>query len=216
MCGRRFVAARKTPYISIPVVKENRTPVVQESRIPVAQGSGSPERRSARLTRTHIAFALLSIVCAAIVVAAITAVPASTPSPAMTEATFPVMVLGYVWDAMYTPLAGAEVNVSMVKPDTTLRTYWTDTTDSSGMYSVTFAPSEWEIGDTILVVAECGMETGTNSTIALDSNVHPAQYVNVTVGTAIPEFSDLGTVVSVVGVLGLFMMVFSARKRKDR
>jgi hypothetical protein len=159
----------------------------------------------------RVAVLIVSLLCVA-AIAGIVMDPSSGAAPAEVTSVFPTDVRGYVRDGGGNPLEGADVTVSMIKPDTTLRASWTDTTDSDGLYITTFAPSEWEVGDTIQVVAEYGLESGSNSVAAADV---PIQYVDVTVGTAIPEFSDLGTVASVGGMLAMFLVVFSARRRKN-
>jgi hypothetical protein len=157
---------------------------------------------------------LVSLACVALLVAATPLVPGSDQG-AQIEGTGPAIIVGRVTDLSFVPLEGADVNVSLIDPgDSSLRAYGHDATDSGGLYSVTFMDT-WEIGDTILVVADHGVESGTNSSVLLDPNTYMIQYVNVTVGTAIPEFSGLGTFVSVGGVLAMFMVVFSARRRKN-
>jgi hypothetical protein len=153
---------------------------------------------------------VLSILCAAVLVAVAIMAP-STQRPSHIEAVFPLTVRGHVWDTVGVPVAGADVEVSMKRPDTSVRSSYTTATNSTGAYSIAFAPAEWEVDDTIFVVAEFGADTVENSTIAEDC---PIQYVNVTMTIAIPEFSDIGKIVSMAGILGIFMMVFFARRRK--
>lgn len=157
---------------------------------------------------------LVSLACAAMLVAATPVAPGSDGS-AQIEGVGPAVIVGRVADVLNVPIEGADVNVSLIDPgDSSLRAYGHDATDGSGLYSVTFMDT-WEIGDTILVVADDGVESGTNDSVLLDPNTYLVQYVNVTVGTAIPEFSDFGTALSVGGVLAMFMVVFSARRRKN-
>lgn len=159
----------------------------------------------------RVAVLIVSLLCV-VAFAGLTMESSSGAAPAEATSIFPTDVRGYVRDGGGNPLVGADVTVSMIKPDTTLRASWTDTTDSDGLYITTFAPSEWEIGDTIQVDADYGGDSGSNSAVAVDVPIH---YVDVTVGTAIPEFSDLGTVASIAGVMGVFMMFFSARRKKS-
>lgn len=152
---------------------------------------------------------VLSILCAGIFVAVAIVAP-SAQKPASIEAAFPLVARGHVWDVGGAPIPGAEVEVS-VKEDDEVRATYTDTTNATGGYSVTFSHEVWDAGNTILVVVEFGGDSVENSTVA---NEDPVQYVNVTMTIAIPEFSDLGGIASVAGIMGIFMMVFFARRRK--
>ena len=170
--------------------------------------------------RFRLAIAAASMLVVALLLATMVAAPASDEGAELEGAPSddPTIVMGTVYDSGGTPVIGADVNVSMYD-GATLRSYQTDVTDSLGMYQANFGfgfgSDDWGVGDTILVVAEYGEESGTNSTVAHDiDDPDSLQYVNVTIGTVIPEFGDLGTVVPVVGVLGMFMAFFFARKER--
>ena len=114
---------------------------------------------------------------------------------------------------------GAEVNVSMYDGET-LRSWFIDETTSDGKYMATFGGGmggePWGVGDTILVVAEAGEYTGTNSTIAHDiDDPGPQQFVNVTLSTVIPEFGELGAMAPIGGLLIVFMTLFFVRRKRE-
>ena len=165
--------------------------------------------------RFRLAIAAASMLVVALLLATMVAAPASDVDAELEGAptTAVTVVMGTVYDSLGDPAVGADVNVSMYD-GATLRSYQTDVTDSLGMYALTFGGMggvEWGVGDTILVEAEYNEESGTNSTTAHDS---PLQQIDVTIGTVIPEFGDLGTIVPVVGVFGIFMAFFFARKER--
>ena len=126
-----------------------------------------------------------------------------------------MIVSGTVYDSGGLPVVGADVNVSMYD-GATLRSYQTDVSDSSGVYAATFGPmmggEPWGVGDTILVVADDGECSGTNSTVAGD-DLFPE--IDVKLTTMIPEFGNLGALVPIVGILGIFMVFFFARKERN-
>jgi hypothetical protein len=163
--------------------------------------------------RFRLAAVATCMVAAGLLLATMVAAPASQEDARLesTPSDEPTFVTGTVYDSGETPVIGADVNVSMYD-GATLRSYATDQTDSQGKYLIEFGflmGPEWGVGDTIVVVAEYNEQSGVNSTVAV---VGPMQYVNVTIGTVIPEFGDLGVVLPVVGVLGMFMALFFARR----
>ena len=138
--------------------------------------------------------------------------PGSAPSEDMT------IVQGTVYDTGGLPVIGADVNVSMYDNET-LRSWLTDTTDSNGMYLITFGGmggEPWGVNDTILVVAESGEYFGTNSTIAHDvDDPGPQQFINVTLSTVIPEFGKLGAMAPMGGLVVVFMALFFLRRKRE-
>ena len=199
ICRRRFIAAQKTHY----------TPQA------IAQASGGTKERGKRL-KSRLAIASASLLVAGLLAAAITVAPSANVSVRLeTDSSDQITVVtGTVYDSGGSPVIGAEVNVSMYDGET-LRSYYQDTTTSDGNYTATFGPlmgAPWGVGDTILVVAEDGEYTGTNSTTAQEC---PLQYVNVTLSTVIPEFGELGSLVPIAGVLSIFMAFFFARRERN-
>ena len=170
--------------------------------------------------RFRLAIAAASMLVVALLLATMVASPASDMGAELESApsTDTTIVMGTVYDSLGDPVVGADVNVSMYD-GATLRSYENDVSDSLGGFVATFGAgpgmSPWGVGDTILVVAEYNEESGTNSTTAHDiDDPGILQQINVTIGTVIPEFGDLGTIVPVVGVLGMFMAFFFARKER--
>ncbi|UCE91289.1 MAG: hypothetical protein JSV90_07720 [Methanobacteriota archaeon] len=168
-----------------------------------------------------MAIAAASMLVAGLMLATIVVAPASQVDAELESAPSdnPTIVTGTVYDSGGTPVIGADVNVSMYD-GATLRSYQTDVTDSLGMYEASFGfgigGDEWGVNDTILVVAEYGEEIGTNSTVAhAIDDPGMLQYVNVTIGTVIPEFGDLGAILPIVGSLGIFMALFFARRKNS-
>lgn len=202
ICGRRFVAAQKTHYT------------------PPAIAVDEPERvRSGERTDLRVVLVAVSVMVAGLLVATMVAAPDSFFSAGtetgLSATADTTAVTGKVW-YMGEVVVGASVTVSMYDGGE-LRSSDSDVTDSLGEYWVTFsnAPMSslpWAVGDTIIVVAEHDSLEGSNSDIAEDSIMHE---IDVTLGTVIPEFGDLGAIAPVAGVLGMFMAFFFARKRKD-
>jgi len=118
-------------------------------------------------------------------------------------------VAGYIYMADgTTPAAGATVVVTMWN-GTTLRSTLTTTSDSTGLYAVTFGfgSASWEVGDLIVVGATLGFEVGEANAVA-DSS--PIQYINVVVGTAIPEF---GAPIALVTAAVAIVVLAAIRRR---
>jgi hypothetical protein len=134
-------------------------------------------------------------------------------SESSSAALFPVNVRGFVRDISGNPIQGANVTVEMMNGPTVVSTKYYDTI-STGLYSVTFAGSEWDINDTIRVTATYGIYTNQNSTVA---TTDPIQYVNVTLSMSIPEFgSVMGLSTSFVTMGLIAVIVTVSRRRKDR
>jgi len=122
-------------------------------------------------------------------------------------------VTGRVYNSGGLPVVGADVNVSMYD-GATLRSYQSDVSDSFGDYVIIFGGAvgpAWAVGDTILVFAEHGDYSGTNSTTAADL---PIQEIDVKLNILIPEFGDLGALVPIAGVFGIFMALFFVRRER--
>ena len=164
----------------------------------------------------RFAVVMVSIVTAGLLVATMAGAP-STFFPADTESepsTEMKLVRGKVWmDSA--PVVGAYVNVSMYD-GAVLRSYYEDFSDSQGDYLATFGGMgglPWAVDDVIVVFAESGDCSSSNNSVA---TTEFQQYVNVTIGTVIPEFGDLGALMPVLAALGMFMAFFYARKGKGR
>lgn len=124
----------------------------------------------------------------------------------------PKVVRGYIRDNEGTVLQNADVTINILYPDTSLRSTLSDTSDSSGFYSVTFGNSDWDIGNTIQVIATYSSNQERNSTLA---NANPVQYVNVTYPYVIDEFgSALGLIMAggaIAAVAAVFLVFFRRR-----
>jgi len=126
---------------------------------------------------------------------------------AETRALFPLNVRGHIYDPSFNPVAGADVTIESWNGATLVQTM-TDTSDVSGLYSVTFASNEWDAGYTISVTADDGSDIVTNSTV-ISSDAVVLLFINVTMTTAIPEFSEAGLVV----VCSAFVLVAAVARR---
>ncbi len=159
-----------------------------------------------RAARTTAVASVLLLVTALLVIMAI--YPASDRSYAGGG---PKNIRGYVYDSLGNPLAGAQVTVLDV---TSTKSLSYDPTEPDGFYTVTFAPSDWNEGDTIQVTASFSGNPDVNTTTADDKAL---QFVNVTIyAVTIPEFDDFIhspiTFVS-IGMIALFVIV---RRRASR
>jgi len=147
-----------------------------------------------------ISIAILSISIIALIVVSSNASAASGPK----------VVRGYVWDSVGRTVEDADVTVNIrYAAGDAVRSTLSDTTDSSGFYSVTFGPSDWDIGDRIEVIATYNAAQESNSTTAIDS---PLQYVNVTYSFEIPEFGSMVGFLASAGIIGIVGWVAIRKK----
>ena len=121
------------------------------------------------------------------------------------------IVRGYVYDSTGTPIENAFVTVQ-IKDGATVKATLTDTTNETGFYSVTFAPGDGVVGDTIFVNATYDMNYNTNSTIATSSQDQPIQFVNVTLGIVIPEFGSIASLILIIFGAAAIFTVMSRKK----
>jgi hypothetical protein len=115
----------------------------------------------------------------------------------------PKIISGHVYlvDGV-TPVASAVI-VATVWNGTSIEATLFATTDSSGFYSVTFAPSDWNIGNFIIVGASAGGDAGEGTAFA-DSS--PTQTINMTLNLAVPEFGVPETLVAGM-VVAMFALI---------
>ncbi len=85
------------------------------------------------------------------------------------------------------------------------------TTDSGGFYTQTFAPTDWEVGDTIKVTATKGVESGSATTTATGD---PTQQVDVTLTAVVPELGS--PALAAVGMLAVVCAALILAKRRAR
>jgi len=135
-------------------------------------------------------------------------------------ATGPKAVKGYVRDVDGNFINDIPITVNIRRAsDNTVRATLTDTSkyvevdgeDWNGYYGVTFGPSDWDIGDTIEVIATHGANQESNSTVA---TVIPFQWVNVTFPYAIPEFGSIVGFLVAGGLIAAVAVVFLVVKKK--
>jgi hypothetical protein len=123
-------------------------------------------------------------------------------------ASAPKNVYGYVYDELGSPVNGAHVNVSIWAGSTYLSAIETDSIDP-GFYAVDFAPSQWDVGNSIKVTAKWGSLEWTNTTAA-DSG--PDQQVDLSLVNLIPEFVGQMSFAPVVVVFGSILLLVFRRK----
>ena len=157
--------------------------------------------------------ALATVVLVAMLIAAIGFNSASDSA----IAAGPKIVRGYVYDAVWNPLADANVTLHvLVGSGPSIRTtMWYDFTETDGFYTITVDNFShfWVTGDTLEVTAKYGAYQATNSTIATD-DTQPVQYVNVTISdVTIPEFGGFVGSVAFVSI-GLIAIVVVIRRRR--
>lgn len=124
-------------------------------------------------------------------------------------------VWGYVYDFSGQPLQGANVVVAVERTGATS----SGVTDSDGKYQASpdFAPnSEYDIGDTIQVVASYNSNVQANSSaVPADIDLTGLMQVDVNYTYEVPEFGTLlGFLVAAV-LVGM-IAVYSVSKRRGR
>ncbi|UCE91288.1 MAG: hypothetical protein JSV90_07715 [Methanobacteriota archaeon] len=133
--------------------------------------------------------------------------------PGNSEAgTFPKLIYGYVWDGAGTPLEGADVTVNIRRPDTSIRATLTSATQLNGDYMVTFAPADWEIGDTIEAISTYQGHQESNSTGPI--TMEEPQWVNISYAFEIPEFGSAAGFLFTGALLGAVAVVMIVYFRK--
>jgi len=120
----------------------------------------------------------------------------------------PKIISGHIYDSGGSPIAGAVVHVASKFGSTTYANL-TQTSDGSGFYFVTFAPSDWEIGYTMEVYATYGSYSAINT---ITASAAPAQVVDVHFSVLIPEFTSL----SFVAVMTVAVSLIGIRLRKGK
>jgi len=120
----------------------------------------------------------------------------------------PKAVYGYVhFSDGVTPVESAIVTATVLDGTTIVATLFAST-DSSGFYTVTFAPSDWNVDNLIIVGAIAGSGAGEGNLIADDS---AAQAINITLDITVPEFE-----LPLVSVVGMVVVMFTLVGRRVR
>lgn len=165
--------------------------------------TGAMAARTARDPR-FVTLASLLVTCALIA-------GLNLGSDSGSAATGPKQVRGFVWDMHWNPVQGANVTVESVKGAVVIKTLYVDATDSNGYYTVSFGPSDWDVGNTLRVTARYDVYSTVNSTGAADS---PYQWVNASLSFAIPEFgSGITAGLTIASFAAMAVAVMSRRRR---
>jgi hypothetical protein len=128
-------------------------------------------------------------------------------------------VQGVIEDSAGNPLEGATVVIEVRDPLNAPSgpTRYTDsvTSDEDGFYFFIlsgFGPVEWQIGDTIKIIATWSGNQKDESAIADDSG---SQTIDVTFPFEIPQFGSILGFGIAAGGIGLIAMVFVVKRKKD-
>lgn len=175
--------------------------------------------RTARLTEAVAAAGVMMIAPLATVVAIVMAVVLATsmvPKNVMVEAPEPqpYSLYGFVFDSGGIPVLNCPVNVTNLANGQ----YIVTTSDPEfGAYIINLKPISGDVepapGTVFRITATLGLDVGVNETATPDP-VGAGFWMNVTLGTVIPEFGEL--VLPIVGMIGMFAIVaVRARSKKD-
>jgi hypothetical protein len=122
----------------------------------------------------------------------------------------PYLVSGTVTDSAGRPIVGAGVVVVMMNGATEVDIA-SDTTDSNGFYTVSFATDNWEIGFSITSTATFN-SVQVSDTIPADE--YPVSTINLQFLFEIPQFGSILGFVATAGLVGVVAVVFLAKKSK--
>jgi hypothetical protein len=165
-------------------------------------------RRKYPLINSRNLSAVLALSFVGIAIVVLLLAPSGPKRESSILATVPKPISGHIYDSGSSPVAGAVVHVASKLGSTTYANL-TTTSDSNGFYVVTFASSDWDIGNTIEVYATYGSYSAINTTTA---NAAPAQVVDVHFSVVIPEFTSF----PVVAVMTVAVSLIGIRLRKGK
>jgi len=150
---------------------------------------------------------VVALVIGVIVAAPLLIVPGDEIKDARITAIGPKVIAGYVYmPGGSTPAVGATV-IATIWNGTSLRATIPTTSDSTGFYTVTFAPTDWDVGNLIVVGVTLGSDFGEANANA-DSS--PLQYIDVALGgAAIPELGLPAALM--VGAVGMIIILAGRR-----
>jgi len=125
--------------------------------------------------------------------------------------TGPLTVWGYVYDFSGQPLEGANVVVTVERTGATS----SGVTGIDGKYQASpdFSTTEYDIGDTILVVANYNSNPETNSTKVLEDL--GVLQIDVLYTYEVPEFGTILGFLVAAGLVGM-IAIYSVSKRRGR
>lgn len=166
-----------------------------------------PVTRRMRAHRLLLVIAVVGVLAGALLM-----VDPGTPEEgkARMAAIGPKIVSGHVYlSGGTTPAVGAMVVATSWDGLSLRGASLPDTTDSSGFYSVTLGPSDWDVGNLVVVAATLDSAVGEGNVVADDAF---EQSVNLVMGTEVPEFGA-PFVLLVVGVVAVALVMGRGRSR---
>ena len=178
-------------------------------------------KHPARTTNAKHTFAILGVIVAIaatpfafVMISVGSGGPAGGSNDASSQAQlFPRPVAGYIYDAGGAPVNGANVIVKMINLVGTVTDTQAQTTLSDGFYAVSFDQANWDVNYTIRIEATKTPDIGINETVCLSVDDVPVQWLNATMGTIIPEFSNYVPVIGSVILGAILAAGYSRRKR---
>ncbi|MBE0517769.1 MAG: hypothetical protein IH630_00905 [Thermoplasmata archaeon] len=165
-----------------------------------------PSNKRIRKRSTHFAVALTTVAFALIASSLMV-------SNGALAAIAPKQVKGYIWDSAGRPADGTDVTINILRQsDSSIRATMSETVGASGYYSVSFDPDEWDIGDTIQVIAT--YESAQQPPVSVVATSVPYQWANVTFLFEIPEFGSYLGLLLAGGAIGAVGIAVVAMKRR--
>ena len=125
-----------------------------------------------------------------------------------TAASDNLIVFGTVYDSSGNPVELADVTVTVVGSAAAPQSVQSI---EEGFYTVTFDMKDWQIGDTVKVVASFGGESGENQTTA--GSAYPEIDVHLVPSIPIPEFHDSASVMLTIGAMASLVLLVARRRR---
>jgi len=119
-----------------------------------------------------------------------------------------LIVFGTVYDSNGIAVEGADVNVTVIG-SIVPSPYQLTASIVGGFYTVTFVSTDWQIGDTVKVVASFGGESGENQTTAASENLE----IDAHLVAAIPELDGPASVMLTVGGTAALVLLVARRRR---
>ena len=168
----------------------------------------SPREKARNLRPVLIA----SSFAAMLLVLAMFMVPVTTQAATHTKD-----VRGYVYDADYRKIGGADVTVRMLDSDLNQRSIHNELSSSEpstkGYYNLQFENAEWEITDTIQVIATYNsQQTDPNTTVATNAFF---QWLNATAFEfEIPQFGSTFGLLLTAGIIGVVAVTVLVWRRR--
>jgi hypothetical protein len=147
---------------------------------------------------------MLGVAVAALLAASMLWTPSAGAAPIAT-----MDVKGYIYDESFDVVGGADVTVTTKDGETVIASYGA-VSGVEGYYQVTFGLGEYDFGCTIVVTATDGVLANENTTVAVVDALW--NWVNVTLIDEIPEFGGGAMVLTVSGIMVIFVVVGRRRR----